>query len=436
MSKPISILKPNLIWLLLFACLILALGAATHARAQVTADQIFSGLQGSVFQIRIIEAKSGSMAAMGTGFLVGENRLATNYHVVSMNVLEPDDYRIELRLAETTRVLTVVAADVVNDLALLAPTEGDLNGTAFTLAERTPARGELLYSLGNPHNLGMTVVQGNYNGLVEHKFLQRIHFSGAVNAGMSGGPTVDSQSRVVGVNVATSGNQIGFLVPVAKLSALLQRALEEPPAREVLLNNMAEQIRGTTDAMIAELLQAEWPTINMGKAVILDKTVDWLECWGNSEQDEERGLLEIARGCNSADNIYINNEFNTGFFEYEFYYLEVDAWPATSFYRLLAQNTANARPGNRAGEKQVGNYDCIDRVVKTRAVGDVPAMTRRISYCLRPYKTLPGLFDAFYIGVTQDKTNKAIMDHFTLSGVSRRASFDFLNRFVEVLKWQ
>lgn len=418
--------------LLLFATLCCF---SVPSQAQASADTIFPALERSVFQIRIIETKSGSLSAMGTGFLVGQNRIATNYHVVSGHVLEPEDYRIEIHRDEQKRVLNVLGVDVVSDLALLELRDGLLEGVPFVLAERVPAKGEILFSLGNPHNLGMTVVQGNYNGLVEHSFLERIHFSGAVNAGMSGGPTVDAESRVVGINVASAGNQIGFLVPVDKLARLLAR-LEAPADKGDLLDDMAQQIETTTTAMVDDLLAAQWPTIPVGKAVILDKTVDWLECWGNSQDDDERGLLEIARGCNNGDSIFVSDELTTGFFEYEFYYVEAKGWPATAFYRFLAQNTSNARPGNMASEDQVGNYDCVDRIVSTDSGKAMPSMTRRVSYCLRPYKTLPGLFDAFYIGVTQDKKDRAVMDHFTLAGVDRASAMRFLDRFVEVLKWQ
>ena len=55
------------------------------------------------------------------------------------------------------------------------------------LAGRLP-KGERLYSMGNPLDLGFTIVEGTYNGPVERSYNERIHFSGAINPGMSGGP--------------------------------------------------------------------------------------------------------------------------------------------------------------------------------------------------------------------------------------------------------
>ena len=70
---------------------------------------------------------------------------------------------------------------------------------SFQLQQQTSVQGATVYSLGNPHDLGLIVVPGTYNGLQKHSFYPRIHFTGAVNAGMSGGPTVDAAGKVVGV---------------------------------------------------------------------------------------------------------------------------------------------------------------------------------------------------------------------------------------------
>lgn len=420
-----------------FLALVLLPFFSVASFAQTSADQIFPALASSVVQILIIEEKSGSQAALGTGFFVADNRVATNYHVVSNKILEPEKYRIEVEIDGQTHRLAVVTADVVNDLAILSAIdpEFELEGKPFVLAQTFPLRGEILYSLGNPHNLGLTVVQGNYNGLVVDKFLPRIHFSGAINSGMSGGPTVNSQSEVVGINVATGGNQIGFLVPVSKLTALLEKSKHLPESYD-LLTDMANDIRVTTDAMIEAALAENWPMEFMGEARVLGKTVNWFDCWGNSDRDADRAIQEISRGCSNADNIYINNHFSSGFFEYEFYYVEAPEWPSAAFYRMLAAATSNARPGNWADKDQVSNFKCVDRLVRSHTDVETHDMSRRVGYCVRAYKKLPDLYDVFFLGVSVDKKHQAIMDHFTLSGVSQEASMRFLQRFMDVLAWQ
>ena len=87
--------------------------------------------------------------------------------------------------------------------------------------------------MGNPLDLGFTIIEGTYNGLVDRTYNDRVHFSGALNPGMSGGPTVSAEGQVVGVNVATrrGGQLLSFLVPARYAAALLQRVREQksPP---------------------------------------------------------------------------------------------------------------------------------------------------------------------------------------------------------------
>ena len=407
---------------------------AHNTFGQISAEQIFATIEPSVFQIKIIETKSASQVALGTGFLVGPGLVATNYHVVSNVVLEPQKHRIQIELEQGPLILNVFTVDVVNDLALLKVVGEAPQVQEFTLATTPPKQGSILYSLGNPHNIGMTVIQGNYNGLAEHSFLERIHFSGAVNSGMSGGPTVNAKAEVVGINVASAGNQIGFLVPVKHLHALMAKA-QILAVDYDLLGDMASQIALHTDAMVNALLENPWPTETMGSATILGQIVPWMDCWGNSNDNTETGVTDISRGCNNADNLYLSNKLNTGFFEYEYFYKEAPGWPVEAFYRNWMAETSAAVPANRATKRDVQNFKCENHVVRTHT--DSPNQTvRRVSFCVRAYKKLPGLYDAFFVGVTNDKERKGIMDHFTLAGVTKKSAAAFLARFIEVLAWQ
>ena len=117
--------------------------------------------------------------------------------------------------------LQLLDVDVVNDLALLYWQDG--SGNAFQLANSNPRQGEMIYSFGNPMDIGMTVVPGTYNGIKETSFFQRVHLTASINPGMSGGPALNSVGEVVGINVSTAGNQISFLVPVERLKTLLSQ---------------------------------------------------------------------------------------------------------------------------------------------------------------------------------------------------------------------
>jgi serine protease Do len=181
--------------------------SAPPAALTSAAERLYAAARPKLLQIRTLLAAAGQQSSIGSGFLVSANGLAiTNYHVVSQFALEPATYRLEYMAADGSRGdVALLAIDVPNDLAVVRVDKRDAPFFQFdarALTEGVP-KGEHLYSMGNPLDLGFTIVEGTYNGLVERSYNERIHFTGAVNPGMSGGPAVAGDGRVVGINVAT-----------------------------------------------------------------------------------------------------------------------------------------------------------------------------------------------------------------------------------------
>ncbi|MDU6730665.1 MAG: trypsin-like peptidase domain-containing protein, partial [Bradyrhizobium sp.] len=172
----------------------LALAVERHATSKLDDEDLL--------QIRTLLADAGRQTSTGSGFLVSADGLAiTNYHVVSDAALEPKTYRLEYTGADGTQGgVTLLAVDLPNDLALVRVDKHDAPFFTFDKAalEGSLPKGERLYSLGNPLDLGFTIIEGTYNGLVEHSYNDHIHFTGALNPGMSGGPAVNAQGQEVG----------------------------------------------------------------------------------------------------------------------------------------------------------------------------------------------------------------------------------------------
>lgn len=408
------------------------------AFASDTAVDVFERFQKAVFQVKILEQGSESQSSLGTGFAISDQLVATNYHVVAAAIFEPQKYRIQIKRGEQSVLMDIVAIDVINDLALLAqkvPEDAELTTfeLAFRLSQEGVSQGATLYSLGNPHNLGLTVVEGNFNGFVEHRFNEQIHFSGAVNPGMSGGPVVGRDAAVVGINVATSGNQIGFLVPVSKLIAL-RDSLVEPAApldTANLKSIIAAQVSAYTAAMIDAALADPWEQKSLGDAQVASSGKNWLDCWGDSDDDKEQGTIAINQGCHSGAMTFLHAGLNTGFIEYEYMWFEAATWPSLSVYRKLAFETGRAMPANRGRETDLTGFECRNAQVINRH-----GFEARTSYCVRGYTELPGLYDVFFMAVSVDQPRAGLMTHFTLSGVERPAAERFLAHFIEVPSWQ
>jgi serine protease Do len=212
-------------------------GPGRAAESSSAAQDIYASAPPRLLQIRSLVAGAGRQASIGSGFLVSADGLAvTNYHVVSQAVLEPQNYRLEYSAADGSHGdLRVLGVDLPNDLAVVRLDKHDAPFFSFDPAAISGnlAKGERLYSMGNPLDLGFTIMEGTYNGLVERSYTDQILFAAALNPGMSGGPTVTARGSVVGVNVATrrGGQLISFLVPARFAAALVERVRDhEPPS--------------------------------------------------------------------------------------------------------------------------------------------------------------------------------------------------------------
>ena len=185
-------------YLILITITLQMCAAQSHAE---NASLLFKTLHDRIYQIQTIELNSGSKASLGSAFQInGDGLMVTNFHVVASYVLEPEKYRIEyVNYEGKTGRLDVHDVDVVNDLALVRHHDNYMH--FLELSDRPVEQGEQVYSMGNPHDLGMTVVPGTYNSLTAHSYYDRILFSGSINPGMSGGPALNSDGRVIGVNV-------------------------------------------------------------------------------------------------------------------------------------------------------------------------------------------------------------------------------------------
>jgi serine protease Do len=396
------------------------------------AEQIFHQLAPSLYQIRLIDNASGEKSSIGSGFQVSEDGLiATNYHVISGFAQHPNKYHLEyIDHLGNKAPLVLKSVDVINDLALVKR-ENSSNMAFFQIAEQSPSKGEEIYSLGNPHDLGMIVVPGTYNGLKSESFNDRIHFTGSVNPGMSGGPVVNSNSEVVGINVATSGNQIGFLVPHSKLQTLLTNYQQKPP--QSIEAQISTQLINNQKQLISTLLASPWLEKPLGNGIISTIDVPYIRCWGESNADKADAVaLLVVANCALEENTYITSDFFTSSIDIEFKYMQSKKLSDLKFYHLYQQHIVNAGPGNRAGKNDVSEFQCHHDLVKPSTKN----IDTKAIFCTRAYKKFPQLFDVLFLSASIDKGDQALISHFTLAGVSQDSAMVFTKKFMESVSWK
>ena len=395
---------------------------------------LFESLKPGLYTVEVVDRVSNNKNAIGSAFAVDDaGRLATNYHVVSEYLLDPDRYTLRYRDAlGETGPLVLLDVDVLHDLALVridAPAARP--GAVFSLASTAPADGSTLLALGNPYDIGISIVPGTYNGLLANQYRKNIHFTGALNPGMSGGPAVNLAGEVVGINVAGAGNSVSFLVPAANLRRLIDRAPVDAPSLEVLRERIPERILAHQDAMLDDLLAGDWTPEPFGPLEIPRSIRPWISCTGGSrDADPDQPWQQSTSNCTLNDRIYLSRTLDTGPLEILFGFYRSDSLNGFQLARAFSQNTFLAF--NRTGEDDVTAFECSEDWTAPASLAPVAFKT---SYCVRAYADYPGLYDVLFVARAQREGPEAVFIHYTLAGVGLEQARRFHQRLMEAVSW-
>ncbi len=410
----------------LIAFAIFALIAAP-LHADTRAKTIFEENRKHVYQIRVIDNASGDKYSIGSGYQVTDTGfIATNFHVVSSYVHEPEKYQLQLSTeGDETADLELLAIDVVHDLAIV---QWETTEPGFLPIRTEPLKnGDKIYSMGNPHDLGMTIVEGNYNGLVQNSRYQNILFSGSLNPGMSGGPTFDSNGEVIGTNVSKGGEQLSFLVPAEHLAALIERARADnnaPFAEQIQQSLLADQ-----EAFFTQLLNSDVEKKTIGKLEVFGKLVDSLNCWGHTVEADDDKFEAVHQHCNSEDSVYVSDELQVGSFAYNYEWITTSELNRWQFYNYVEGRFDPSYLGNSYEEDEITEFTCSTAFIA------LPPGDWKIATCLRAYKKYAGLYDAVMVMGSIAENNEAAIAEMSVTAASKENALAFIQRMVEEVRW-
>ena len=199
--------------------------AALDAFSRVVV-RVAETLTPTVVNIRPRQGRGGS----GSGVLfTPDGFLLTNHHVVQ------DKTEVRVRLTDGRELAgRVVGADPWTDLAVV---QADSAGLPFAaLGDSSVLRvGQLAIAIGSPLGFDSTVTAGvlsalgrSLRSITGHLVDNVIQTDAALNPGNSGGPLVDSQGRVIGINTAiiASAQGICFAIPINAAKHILPQLMQ------------------------------------------------------------------------------------------------------------------------------------------------------------------------------------------------------------------
>ncbi|MDQ3987429.1 MAG: S1C family serine protease [Actinomycetota bacterium] len=175
----------------------------------------------------------GQRWGVGSGILLGEGRVLTNAHNVRRE-------QVTVTLSDgTVTTGTLLGSDIDRDVAVVS-IEGGPGGVEWVPGDSNLEIGAVVFALSNPGGRGLRVTAGfvsgtqrSFRGPRGRRIAGSIEHTAPLLPGSSGGPIVDGEGRLLGLNTNRLGE--GFYLAIPADGSLRQiadsLARGETPAR-------------------------------------------------------------------------------------------------------------------------------------------------------------------------------------------------------------
>lgn len=193
--------------------------------------RLYEKVADSVVSIKVLVHTVGGYArSQGSGFIYdNQGHIITNQHVIAgaekVEIIFPNGIKKKAK---------VVGADKYSDIAVLQIDEIPEKSTSLPLADSTQVKpGEEVAAIGNPYGLSGSITHGIISA-TERMLATEGGFSipnvvqtdAPLNPGNSGGPLLNLNGSVVGVNRAKEGDNLGFAIPANKVKMVADSIIQ------------------------------------------------------------------------------------------------------------------------------------------------------------------------------------------------------------------
>ncbi len=192
-----------------------------------------------------IETESDESGSQGSGVVVdGRGYVVTNNHVISEAAASPSKFKMRVVFNDGKEVpANLVGRDPKTDLAVLKVDNVD-NLTVARFGDSNTLRvGEEVVAVGAPLGLRSTVTTGIISALNRpvplsgegsdtDTVIDAVQTDASINHGNSGGPLINMNSEVIGINTAgkslsDSASGLGFAIPVNEVKQTVETLIKD-----------------------------------------------------------------------------------------------------------------------------------------------------------------------------------------------------------------
>lgn len=240
---------------------------AEQSLEKLTAERIAELYDASVVTINTTYL-SGSGG--GSGVVVGDRYILTNYHVID----EAETATVDTLYGDTVNVQGVAAYDEDADLAIIQ-TEESLSDYGLPPVEVTTSfraeKGGKVYAIGSPLGVQNTISEGLISNITNEGFVRYIQTNAPIDHGSSGGALFNEYGQLIGITTSgiESAAQLNFAVS-AEYAAFLMQELPETPAANVAMlpSALPDTLKGASMETIQKLMKERYGSLDTNEGTI------------------------------------------------------------------------------------------------------------------------------------------------------------------------
>lgn len=197
----------------------------------------------------------------GSGWCFDESHVVTNHHVVDQRMV---DCRIRFS-GQLEKRGEFVGSDPKTDLAVIRVDDPGVTPLEVRI-DPQPRRGEFVMALGYPLEFDESVSIGIVSGLGRQVQLSRdvkieeaIQTDATINSGNSGGPLVDLDGRLIGVNFASrrEAAQINLAIPAEIVRDVVPELVEFGNVRRASLGVSISAVPSTVKGQFTNSVEVQ-----------------------------------------------------------------------------------------------------------------------------------------------------------------------------------
>jgi S1-C subfamily serine protease len=223
---------------------------------QVTSTSVTSTPGNNFFGNPFSQPQSQTSQALGSGFVIDKaGHIITNYHVVA------GAKTVEVSFSNNESLKAkVVGVDQSTDIAVLQVDAHSLALTPLPLGNSDQIQvGDEVVAIGNPFGLDRSITSGIVSALQRgitapnnYQIDHVIQTDAALNHGNSGGPLLNAQGQVIGVNaqIQTGGTTdgsvgVGFAIPINTVKTVVAEIVRSGRAEHAYIGISAKPIQSS-----------------------------------------------------------------------------------------------------------------------------------------------------------------------------------------------